>query len=34
MEQSRNVIAHNNVLDKNEIDRVRMYLTDWLRQVG
>jgi hypothetical protein len=34
MEQSCNVIAHNNVLDKNEIDRVRMYLSDWLRQVG
>ncbi len=34
LEQSRNVIAHNNVLDKLELDRIRMYLTDWLRQVG
>ena len=34
LEQSGNVIAHNNVLDKLELDRIRMYLTDWLRQVG
>lgn len=34
LEQSRNVIAHNNVLDKPELERIRMYLTDWLRQVG
>jgi hypothetical protein len=34
LEQSRNVIAHNNVLDDREIDRIRMYLTDWMRQVG
>jgi hypothetical protein len=34
LEQSRNVIAHNNVLDKLELDRIRMYLSDWLRQVG
>lgn len=34
LEQSRNVIAHNNVLDRLELDRIRMYLTDWLNQVG
>lgn len=34
LELSRNVIAHNNVLDKHELDRIRMYLSDWLRQVG
>lgn len=34
LEQSRNVIAHNNVLDDREIDRIRMYLADWIRQVG
>lgn len=34
LEQSRNIIAHNNVLDDREIDRIRMYLADWLRQVG
>jgi len=34
LEQSRNIIAHNNVLDDCEVDRFRMYLADWLRQVG
>jgi hypothetical protein len=34
LEQSRNVIAHNNVLEDREIDRIRMYLADWIRQVG
>lgn len=34
LELSRNVIAHNNLLDKLEVDRIRMYLSDWLRQVG
>lgn len=34
LEQSRNIIAHNNVLDDREIERIRMYLADWLRQVG
>ena len=34
LELSRNVIAHNNLLDQLEVDRIRMYLTDWLRQVG
>lgn len=34
LEKSRNIIAHNNVLDDREIDRIRMYLDDWIRQVG
>jgi hypothetical protein len=34
MEKSRNVIAHNNVLEDAEIDRIRLYLQDWARIVG
>jgi hypothetical protein len=34
MEKSRNVIAHNNVLEDQEIDRIRLYLQDWARIVG
>lgn len=34
LEASRNIVAHNNVLDKNEIDRMKLYLVDWIRQVG
>jgi hypothetical protein len=34
LEKSRNVIAHNNVLEEGEIDRIRMYLRDWARIVG
>ena len=34
LEASRNIIAHSNVLDKRELDRIRMYLEDWIRQVG
>lgn len=34
LESSRNVIAHMNVLDSREIDRIKMYLEDWTRQVG
>lgn len=34
LEASRNIIAHSNVLEHREIDRVRLYLDDWLRQVG
>lgn len=33
-EASRNVIAHSNVLEVREIDRMRLYLEDWARQVG
>ena len=34
LEASRNIIAHSNVLDKRELDRMKMYLEDWIRQVG
>ncbi len=34
LKASRNIVAHNNVLEKNEIDRIKMYLVDWVRQVG
>jgi hypothetical protein len=33
-EKSRNVIAHTNVLSSEEIDRLELYLTDWIKQVG
>lgn len=34
LEASRNVIAHMNVLDAREEGRLRLYLQDWVRQVG
>lgn len=34
LEKSRNVIAHNNVLEDPEIDRIRLYLQDWARIIG
>lgn len=34
LEKSRNVIAHNNVLEDGEIERIRLYLQDWARIVG
>lgn len=34
LEQSRNAIAHNNVLKERDINRIRMYLEDWKKQVG
>lgn len=34
MEKSRNVIAHNNVLEDPELDRIRLYLQDWARIAG
>jgi uncharacterized protein YdcH (DUF465 family) len=34
LEASRNIIAHNNNLDERELQRIRMYLQDWIRQVG
>lgn len=33
-ERSRNVIAHTNVLDGEEIKRLEMHLQDWIRQLG
>lgn len=34
LEASRNIIAHDNVLDEREMTRLRLYLQDWSRQVG
>jgi hypothetical protein len=34
LEASRNIIAHSNTLDEREVTRIKMYLQDWLRQVG
>jgi len=34
LEQSRNALAHNNVLAERDIMRIRMYLEDWLNQIG
>ncbi|OGZ07739.1 MAG: hypothetical protein A3C93_06645 [Candidatus Lloydbacteria bacterium RIFCSPHIGHO2_02_FULL_54_17] len=34
LEQSRNAIAHNNVLSERDINRIKMYLDDWVKQVG
>jgi hypothetical protein len=33
-ERSRNVIAHTNVLASEEIARLEMYLTDWIKQAA
>lgn len=34
LEKSRNVIAHNNDLTERETQRIRLYLKDWVLQVG
>lgn len=34
LESSRNIVAHNNQLDDRELQRIRMYLQDWTRQLG
>ncbi|MFH1446223.1 MAG: Swt1 family HEPN domain-containing protein [Chloroflexota bacterium] len=34
LEASRNIIAHSNMLEERELERIRLYLDDWLRQVG
>lgn len=34
LEASRNIIAHSNVLDDRETQRLSIYLQDWTRQVG
>jgi hypothetical protein len=34
LEASRNIIAHSNVLEEREMTRLRLYVQDWLRQVG
>jgi hypothetical protein len=33
-ERTRNVIAHTNILPSDEIDRLEMYLRDWIKQIG
>jgi hypothetical protein len=33
-EKTRNVIAHTNVLSSEEVDRLELYLTDWIKQIG
>lgn len=34
LEKSRNIVAHNNILEQHEITRITLYLRDWVRQVG
>lgn len=34
MEASRNIVAHNNQLDRRELERIKLYLADWVMQVG
>lgn len=34
LEASRNIVAHNNLLDDREVDRLKMNLADWTMQVG
>jgi Swt1-like HEPN len=34
LEASRNIVAHNNLLESREVERIKMYLMDWVRQVG
>ena len=34
LEASRNIVAHNNLFKDRELDRVKMYLSDWVKQVG
>lgn len=34
LEASRNIVAHNNLLEDREIDRLKMNLSDWVRQIG
>lgn len=34
LEASRNIVAHNNLLDQRELERIKLYLADWIMQVG
>ncbi len=34
LEPSRNAIAHNNILQEHDINRINMFLKDWILQVG
>lgn len=33
IEMSRNIVAHNNPLDKHDIRRIEVYFEDWLKQI-
>ena len=34
LELSRNITAHSNQLDSRELERIRIYLDDWIKQIG
>lgn len=34
IEQSRNTVAHNNPLEKDDFNRVKMYFRDWIKQIS
>lgn len=34
LEPSRNALAHSNILSEHDIDRIDMFLRDWVLQVG
>lgn len=34
LERSRNVIMHSGTLDKDDIERLGIYIRDWIKQVG
>lgn len=34
IEMSRNVVAHNNPLEKRDIQRLELYLGDWIKQIS
>lgn len=34
VEQSRNIIAHTNVIEARELQRLKLYVDDWKRQTG
>ena len=34
LERSRNVIMHGGTLDTEDIERIGIYVRDWVKQVG
>ncbi len=34
IERSRNVIMHSGMLTRTDVERVGMYIRDWIKQVG
>lgn len=34
LEATRNIVAHSNVLDERELQRLRLHMKDWILQVG